>query len=330
MADLSTEYLGMTLRNPIIVGSSGLTNSVAKVKELEANGAGAVVLKSVFEEEIAAEFEDVLKEAMTKGYHQEAFDYYDYQIRGETLERYTELIAQSKKSVSIPVIASVNCMYSHEWAMFARELQAAGADALELNMFFLPADLSRTAAEQEKAYFDVIARVKREVSLPIALKISTYSSNLSLMIQRLSATGISGLVLFNRFYTPDIDIEGMRVVPSNVFSTPAELGTSLRWIAMMAGRVETDLVASTGIHDGKGVIKQILAGAKAVEVVSTLYKNGPSHIRTMLEELDGWMTRHGYYGLEEFRGKMSQAQTENPAVYERAQFMRYAGGGPAA
>ena len=329
MADLSTEYLGMTLRNPIIVGSSGLATSVAKVKDLEASGAGAVVLKSLFEEEIAAQFEDVLKEATTKGYHQEAFDYYDYQIRGETLERYTELISQSKKSVSIPVIASVNCMYSHEWAMFARELQAAGADALELNMFFMPGDLSRSSVEQEKMYFDTVARVKREVGLPIALKISYYFSNLSLMIQRLSATGIGALVLFNRFYVPDIDIEGMRVMPSNVFSTPAELGTSLRWVAMMAGRVECDLVASTGIHDGKAVIKQILAGAKAVEVVSAIYKNGPGHIQTMLQELDAWMTRHGYYGLDEFRGKMSQAQSDNPSAYERAQFMKYAGGGPA-
>jgi len=182
----------------------------------------------------------------SEGYHQEAFDYYDYQIRGETLERYMELIAQSKKSVSIPVIASVNCgesTLSHEWAMFARELQAAGADALELNMFFLPADPSRTGAEQEKAYFDVVARVKREVKLPIALKISTYFSNLSLMIQRLSATGIGGLVLFNRFYTPDIDadewrrvllshpIEGMRVVP-RMYSSASNVADGWRRVLL--------------------------------------------------------------------------------------------------
>ena len=228
------------------------------------------------------------------------------------------------------MIASVNCMYSHEWISFAKELESAGADALELNMFFMPSDFTRSAEEQEQAYFDTIVRVQKAISIPIALKVSYHFTNLGRMIVRLSETGIAGLVLFNRFYTPDFDIEKFRVLSRNVFSTPAELGISLRWVAMMAERVNCDLAASTGVHDGQAVIKQILAGAKAVQVVSTVYKNGSAHIHAMLRELDTWMTRQGFYGLEQFRGKMSQGASDNPAAYERVQFMKYAGGGQTA
>ena len=326
MADVSTTYLGLTLKNPIIVGSSGLTASVKGVKRLEDSGAAAVVLKSVFEEEIALEYEQVLEQAVSQGFSPEAMDYYDQEIRGERLDAYVQLVSQSKKTASIPVIASINCTYSHEWAFFAKELESAGADALELNMFFLPTDFGRSSAEQERAYFDVIDRVKSQTSIPISLKISRYFSSLGPMIQRLSNTGVSGLVLFNRFFNLDFDIEELRVVPTNVHSTPAEHAIPLRWIAIMAKRVNCDLVASTGIHDGSAVIKQLLAGAKAVQVVSALYKHGTDHIQTMLGELTQWMTRHEYYGLEQFVGTMSQSESDNPALYERAQFMRYFGG----
>ena len=264
MVDLSSEYLGMKLKNPVIAGSSGLTNSVKSIKELEANGAGAVVLKSIFEEEIAFEYEDILKEAESKGYNLDQFDYYDYKIKEDNIDKYTTLINESKKNVSIPVIASVNCVYSHEWLAFASQLEKAGADALELNMFFLPSDFERTSEEKEKAYFQIIEQVQKAVNLPTALKISYYFSNLGPMIQKLSETGIAGLVLFNRFYSPDIDIDKMEVVASNVFSAPSDLPISLRWIAIMAERVSCDLAASTGVHDGTALIKQILAGANAV------------------------------------------------------------------
>ncbi len=326
MADLSTTYMGLTLRNPIIVGSSGLTGSVKGVQELEGSGAGAVVLKSIFEEEIVYEMDDVLKEAAAKGLNMDQFDYYDYEIKGENLDKYAALVRGCKEAVSIPVIASINCTYSHEWTYYAKNLQAAGADALELNMFFLPTDLSRSAEEMERAYFEVLAKVKKELSLPIALKISYYFSCLASMIQKLSGQGIAALVLFNRFYSPDFDIENLRVVSTNVYSTPGELPVSLRWIALMSQKVDCDLAASTGVHDGKGVIKQLLAGAKAVQVVSALYRNGKSYIRTMLEELEAWMNRHGYGRLEDFRGKMSQEKSANPALYERVQFMKYFGG----
>ncbi len=326
MADLTTNYLGLKLRNPIIAGSSGLSRSAAGVKQLEENGAGAVVLKSIFEEEIAFEYQDVLKEAGEERLNLDQFDYYDYQIKGEKLKEYTHLIRESKHSVSIPVIASINCVYSHEWVSFANQLQEAGADALELNMFFLPTEFDRTTEEKEKAYFQIIEKVKNVVSIPIALKISYYFSNLGPMIQKLSETGIAGLVLFNRFYSPDFDIEKFEVVPSNVFSSSSDLPLSLRWIAIMAERVSCDLAASTGVHDGTALIKQILAGARAVQVVSALYKNGKGHIKTMLNTLDAWMEKKGFDSLSDFRGKMSQAKSDNPAAYERVQFMKYFGG----
>ncbi len=326
MVDLSTQYLGMTLKNPVIAGSSGLTNSVKNIRDFEANGAGAVVLKSIFEEEIAFEYEDILKEASEEGVSLDQFDYYDFHIKGEKLDKYTTLIEESKKSVSIPVIASINCVYSHEWTSFAKQLQTAGADALELNMFFLPTEFDRTTEEKEKAYFQIIEKVQKEVSIPIALKISYYFSNLGPMIQKLSETGVAGLVLFNRFYSPDFDIDKMEVVSSSVFSTPSDLPISLRWIAIMAERVSCDLAASTGVHDGTALIKQILAGADAVQVASTLYKNGKGQITEMLKTIEEWMAKKGYNSLADFKGKMSQAKSGNPAAYERVQFMKYFGG----
>ncbi len=326
MADLTTEYLGIKLRNPVIVGSSGLSNSVKAVKEFEENGAGAVVLKSIFEEEIAFEYEDILREA--EGFNLEQFDYYDFKLKGDRVAKYTEIIAKSKKSVSIPVIASINCVYSHEWISFAEQLEQAGADALELNMFFLPTEFDRSTEEKEQAYFQIIEKVQKVVKLPIALKISYYFSNLGPMIQKLSNTGVAGLVLFNRFYSPDFDIDKFEVVPSNMFSSPSELSISLRWIAIMAERVNCDLAASTGVHDGTALIKQILAGAKAVQVVSALYKNGKGHIGVMLKTLEEWMDKNGFSKLSDFRGKMSQFKSINPAVYERVQFMKYFGGAP--
>ena len=321
--DLTTTYLGLKLNNPIIAGSSGLTDSVEKIQKLAQNGAGAIVLKSIFEEEIVFEHEDVLKEAEAAGVNLDQFDYYDFHLKGEKVKKYIDLIKASKEKVSAPIIASINCVYSHEWISFAQQIEEAGADAIELNMFFLPSDFSRSSQEQESMYFKVIERLLDTVSIPIALKISYYFSSLGQMIQRLSNSGVAGLVLFNRFFSPDIDIDKLKIKPSFVYSTPAELAISLRWIAIMANKVGCDLAASTGVHDGNAVVKQILAGATAVQVASSLYKNGPAHLRVMKETLAQWMKEKGHNQLSDFRGKMSQEAASNPAVYERVQFMKY-------
>jgi dihydroorotate dehydrogenase (fumarate) len=214
-------------------------------------------------------------------------------------------------------------MTAQQWTWFPKEIENAGADGVELNLFILPSDLNRSAAENEQVYFDIVQEVCGKVHIPVSLKISYYFSNLATMITRLGSTGIKGLVLFNRFYSPDIDIEKFQITSGSVLSTPGDLSLSLRWIAIMAGRVDCDLAASTGIHDGPGVIKQILAGANAVQVVSTIYKNGGERISEMLHQLETWMDKHGFDSIGQFRGKMSQAGSENPAAFERVQFMKY-------
>jgi dihydroorotate dehydrogenase (fumarate) len=317
--------MGLSLKNPLVAGSCGLTGTIKGLRDLADGGVAAVVLKSIFEEEIAAEYAEVLATAKTKGMSLESYDYYDYEVRGERVAASVDLVRQAKKALSIPVIASVNCTYSHEWASFAKELEAAGADGLELNMFFLPSDLKRSSEEREKEYFQIIERVLQQVRIPVALKISPYFSTLAQMIGRLARSGVRALVLFNRFYAIDFDIEKMTVTGANTLSTPSELATSLRWMALMSRRVGCDLAGSTGVHDGAALIKQLLAGAKAVQVVSSLYRQGPGHAEIMLRGLSEWMDRHGYRTLADFRGKLSQAESEDPAVYERVQFMKHFG-----
>ena len=321
--DLSTTYLGLPLKNPVIVGSSGLTDSPEKIKEWEKNGAAAVVLKSLFEEEIIFEYEEVLKEVKNTGYNMEQFDYYDFVLKKKKLDAYLALIKEAKKAVSIPVIASVNCVYSHEWTAFADKIQDAGADAIELNMFFLPSDMTRTSQEMEERYLKVINALTARVSIPVSVKISYHFSSLGQMIKAISDTGVSGMVLFNRFFNPDIDIERQEIKPSFVFSAPSDIAMPLRWIALMYQRVNCDLAASTGVHDGDAVIKRILVGARAVQVGSALYKNRTGTIPAMLDRLTGWMGDKGYGALSDFRGKLSHVKAEDPAVLERVQFMKY-------
>jgi dihydroorotate dehydrogenase (fumarate) len=325
MLDLGTRYMGLSLANPLIAGSSALTATVEGVKEAEKGGVGAVVLKSIFEEEIAVEYEGTLAEAKAKGMSLESYEYYDYQVRGDRIASFIELVRGAKKSVRIPVIASVNCTYSHEWATFAKELEAAGADGLELNMFFLPSDLKRSSEEREKDYLAIIDRVLKQVRIPVAIKISPYFSTLAQMIKKLSQTGVAVIVLFNRFYSIDFDIEKLTVTSGPTLSASAEINLPLRWVALMARRSMCDLAASTGVYDSTGLIKMLLAGARAVQVVSTLSVNGASHAGVMLRGLADWMERHGYKALEDFRGRLSQAESEDPAIYERVQFMKYYG-----
>ncbi|WP_300672991.1 dihydroorotate dehydrogenase-like protein [Desulfoluna sp.] len=331
--DTSTSYLGLSLKNPIVVGSSGLSGTVEGVKRLEEQGAGAVVLKSLFQEEIFFESEKVIRDSKAADASVQYFDYegrknpiefYGYKVREDNLNRYTALIRESKAAVDIPVIASINCYSdSLEWIAFARELETAGADALELNMFFSPTHFSQVRKEKEDLYFQVIEKVLSVVSIPVALKITHYFTDLGPMIQKLSRTGVQGLVLFNRFFSPDFDIKKIEVVPSFLFSAPAEMALSLRWIAIMAEKVDCSLAASTGVHDGDGVIKQLLAGAQVVQVVSALYINGVKHLGTMIEDLETWMGSKGIKTIADFRGRLSQEKSSDPSIFERAQFMKY-------
>lgn len=321
--DLSTKYLGLELRNPVIVGSSGLTDSAKKIEELEKFGAGAVVIKSIFEEEITLEYEKVLAEEAPSRFKDDYLDYFDYKIKQQNLSNYIKLISDAKKKVKIPVIASINCTSSHEWTYFAQKIEEAGADALELNIFLMPSTLDKSLEDIDHVYLEIINNVKNILKIPIAIKISYYFSNLGRAIKVLSKTGIQGIVLFNRFYSPDIDLDKMEITATNVFSTPQELSTSLRWIGIMANRVKCDLAASTGVHDGKAVIKQLLAGADAVQMVSALYQNGPDYLKTVIKDIEDWMNEKGFESIDDFRGKLSQEQYVEPTLYERVQFMKY-------
>lgn len=323
--DLQTTYQGLTLKNPVIAASSGMTGNLDSLKKLEENGAGAVVLKSIFEEEILLDVSHQIKEAekdpMIYSGLSETLDYIDLHIREDNLGKFLQLIRDAKKELSIPVIGSINCVSHEDWTHFGKKMEEAGADALELNIFLNPADFSNK--EFEKAYFKIIEKVLATVDIPVAIKVSKYFTRMGLSLKALSETGISSMVLFNRFYAPDIDIQKMTLTAARLFSTSEEQHETLRWIAIMSGRVDCDLAASTGIHTGEDVIKMLLAGANVVQLASTLYKNGPEQIKRILIKLKDWMGEKGFESPDQFRGKVTEEYKHDPSAFERMQFMKY-------
>ncbi len=324
MNDLSVSYLGLQLKNPIVVGSSSLTDSVEKIVQLEAMGAGAVVLKSLFEEEIIMEMDETIYTMTNRHFvFPETMDYMETVVKENILTNYLELITEAKKAVGIPVIASINCVSSQKWTFFASEIEKAGADALELNLFFLSSDQQYGSQEIIDTTMDIISKVRETIRIPIALKISAYQSNLTGYIEQIDKAGVEGIVLFNRSWLPDIDIDHLVVTSGYILSTPSESGNTLRWVSIASGRVKCDIAAASGIHDGTGLIKQLLAGANVCQIVTTLYINELSQIRKMTTELAEWMSVHEYKSIAEFRGLLCQANSGNPAAWERVQFMKH-------
>jgi len=320
MVNLTTNYLGLNLKNPLIISSSGQTNSVEKIQKYEELGAGAVVLKSLFEEQINFEAGLYVENAV----YPEAHDYITAYSRSNAVDEYLTLIEKAKRSVNIPVIASINCISASEWVTFAREIEKAGADALELNVFFVASDKEISAEKYENLYNNLLIKVKEVTNLPLAVKIGYHFTNLTRMVNNLYLRGARGVVLFNRFYEPDIDIENLKLTTSGVFSSPSDIRQSLRWVGIISDKVENiDIAASTGIHDGKAMIKQLLAGATAVQICSVLYKKGEEQVKVILNELETWMDKKEYKSIGEFRGKLNYSKIPDPMVYERAQFMKY-------
>jgi dihydroorotate dehydrogenase (fumarate) len=327
MANLETTYLGLKLKNPLVAASSGITNSVEKIKKLEQAGIGAVVLKSVFEEQINNEVTSMLLQDSHNVAYPEAEDYIRNYMRDNTVTRHIGLIKEAKKAVQIPVIASVNCVSASEWTTFAKDFQEAGADALELNIFYVPVDRHEKPGVIEQLYVDVLEKVKKEISIPVSVKIGLYHSNIIGMVDKLKANGAKGVVMFNRFYEPDIDLEKLELTSSEVFSSPVEIRHTLRWVGLVSSEVsEMDIAASTGIHDGKAVIKQLLAGAKVTQLCSTLYLHGNEVVSEMLDEMKGFMRKWNFKRIEDFRGRLSYKNIPDPMVYERSQFMKYFAG----
>lgn len=322
MADLSTQYMGFNLKNPIIAASSGMTDTADKIKNLEVNGVGAVVLKSLFEEQIMMEIDAVTAANIVKNYGGEE-DYISFYTRKHHIDNYLKLIEQSKSLVDIPVIASLNAYSVGQWVNFAERIESAGADGLELNLFILPGDQRFSGQEIEEIYLDIIRGVRKNTKLPVAVKVSTYFSGMADSLIKMSREDISALVLFNRFYNPGIDLNTEELVSSRIFSVPEENSMCIRWIGMVSDKVNCDLAASTGIMDGNDALKNLLVGAKAVQVASTLYKNTAKQINVMLWQMNNWMDEKGYKSLDEIIGKLSYKKVEKPMIFERAQFMKY-------
>jgi len=319
MTNLETSYMGLKLKNPIVVASSGLTNSVAKIKDLENAGAGAVVLKSIFEEQINYEVSDLINKDPQNQYP-EAEDYIWNYTRNNSITRHLNLLSEAKKETEIPIIASVNCMSASEWTVFAKDFENAG----ELNLFFVPTDRNKSSEEIEQLYLKIVSNIKKNVKIPVSVKISFYYTNLIGMADKLMANGADALVLFNRFYEPDINIEKLELTASEIFSSPADIRRSLRWIGLISSQLpKIQIAAGTGIHDGEAVIKQLLAGAQVTQVCSTVYINGSQVIAGMLNDLTAFMQKWNFRKIDDFRGRLSYKSIPAPMLYERAQFMKY-------
>jgi dihydroorotate dehydrogenase (fumarate) len=326
MADLSTTYMGLKLRNPLIVASCDLTNSAEGVKKCSDAGAGAVVLKSLFEEQITAETRIAEQDMWLYG-HSEAFEYVEKMGMAMGSREYLKVIQDARAASDVPVIASLNCISPRWWVDYARQIAAAGADALELNVAVMPSDSRRTGQEIENVYLDIVGALAGEIDIPFAVKIGAHFSSIAWMADRLARRGVSALVLFNRFYQLDVDIDKMELAPGLKLSSPDEISLPLRWIGLLAGRVKCDLAATTGAHDAGGLIKQLLVGASAVQVCSGLYLKGVEHMGKILADLEAWMDKHGFAAIDDFRGKLSQEESQHPELFERLQYIKtYTGG----
>jgi dihydroorotate dehydrogenase (fumarate) len=320
MPNLEVSYLGMKLKNPVIASSSGLTGTAEKIRMIEQAGAGAVVLKSLFEEQINYEAGSLI---MDHDYP-EAEDYIKNYTKSNSIGNYLNLIGEAKESVSIPVIASINCVSASDWVGFSRRIEEAGADALELNVFYVPTDKFKPSSDFENVYFDIARKITDIVKIPVSIKLGNHFTNVLGVADRLYSLGIKGVVMFNRFYEPDIDIEKMRLTSADVFSSPSDMRHVLRWVALVSDKVSLmDISASTGVHSWEAVVKQLLAGARTVQVCSLLYRQGIGEIATLLSGLEHWMDEKGYNNVDEFRGKMSYRRIPDPSAYERSQFMKY-------
>lgn len=320
MTDLKTTFAGLSLRNPIIISSSGLTNSAGKNKKLAEDGAGAIVLKSLFEEQIMLEA-DQLKDP---AFYPEASDYLEEYIREHKLSEYLTLIKESKKVCPIPIIASINCYRADTWIEFAKQLQDAGADAIELNVFFLETDIHHSCEDLYQLYTQILKKVKQVVTIPVIIKLGKYISNMPALVNQLKANGADGVVLFNRFYQPDIDLNTMQLVSGNVFSSHSDLSDTIRWTAIVSGKIPNiSIASSTGVHDWEDVVKCLLAGASAVEMCSAIYTHGAEIISQITTCVEEWMHQAHYESLDQFIGKLNYANIPDPALYERSQFMKY-------
>jgi dihydroorotate dehydrogenase (fumarate) len=324
MVDLSTTYLGLPLKNPLVASASPLSKKVESVKRLEDAGIGAVVMYSLFEEQIVHE-SLALDYYLNRGTYSnpEAITYFPemdhYNVGPET---YLELVSQLKKAVSIPVIGSLNGVSTGGWVEYARKIQEAGADALELNVYNIPTDMDKTAAEVEKTYVELVREVRSKIHIPLAIKLGPFFTSLPNLSKRLVDAGANGLVLFNRFIQPDLDIETLDVVTNLKLSTSDELRLPLRWVAILYGRTSADLALTTGVHTAVDAVKAVMAGASVAMMASELIEKGPGRAKQILTDLQSWMETYEYESVQQMKGSMSQKSVAEPSAFERANYMK--------
>jgi dihydroorotate dehydrogenase (fumarate) len=324
MIDLSTQYLGLALRNPLVVSASPLSKEISNLRHMEDAGAAAIVLHSLFEEQINIESNELDKFL---------WDSSDVSAESTTIfpnleqynigpDGYLEHIRRAKQAVSIPVIASLNGVSRGGWVSFARDMQQAGADAIELNVYFVPSEPSSGSEEIEKLYLDLVAEVRNTVNIPVAVKVGPYFSAFANMAQRLDAAGAGAIVLFNRFYQPDFDLDALEVRPSLTLSNSSELLLRLHWAAILYGHIHADIAITGGVHSAEDIVKSMMAGAKVTQMTSALLQNGIGYLRPMRNQLEAWMERHEYASIQQMQGSMSQKNVPNPKAYQRANYMK--------
>lgn len=324
MTQLDTTYMGLKLRSPLVVSANPLSETVDNIRHMEDAGAGAVVLYSLFEEQLRLQ-QQQLHHHLTFGTesYAEALSYFpEPQSYRTGPDGYLELIRAAKAAVNMPVIASLNGSSLGGWTKFARSIEQAGADALELNVYYIPTDPNLTGEEVEQTYVDILKAVKASIKIPVAMKLSPFFSNMAHMARLLDDHGADALVLFNRFYQPDIDLETLEVKPNVLLSTPQSLRLPLRWIGILYGRIKANLAATSGIHTAEDVIKMLLAGANVTMMASALLKHGIDHLRTVEHNLVEWMTVREYISVTQMRGSVSKMHAEDPSAFERAQYMK--------
>ncbi len=322
--NLTTTYMGLRLRSPLVPSASPLSKNIDDIKRMEDAGAAAVVMHSLFEEQLRLERYE-LHHHLTYGTESfpEALTYFpelsSFRVDAET---YLDHISRAKETVNIPIIASLNGSSVGGWTSYAQEIEQAGADALELNVYYVPTDMNLTGAQIEQTYINILQSVKATVTIPVAIKLSPYFSNIANMAQRLDQAGANGLVLFNRFYQPDINLETLEVEPNVLLSTPQSMRLPLRWIAILYSHINASLAATSGIHTGQDVLKMLMAGTNITMLCSVLLRHGIPQIRVIEQEMREWMEQHEYESVQQLQGSMSQQNCPNPSAFERAQYMR--------
>ena len=322
--DLTTNYLGLKLRSPLVVSASPLSEDIDNIKRMEDAGAAAVVLYSLFEEQLRQDRLE-MHQNLQQGTESfaESLTYFpepdEFKLGPE---EYLKHIAAAKKATRLPVIASLNGSSVGGWTDYAKQIQQAGADALELNIYYIPTDMNLTGTEVEMTYLDILKSVKANVSIPVAVKLSPFFSNFANMAKRLDQAGANGLVLFNRFYQPDIELESLEVKPNILLSTPMAMRLPLRWIALLHGRVNASLATTSGIHRASDALKMLMVGADVTMLCSSLLRHGIPQITAIERELTAWLTEHEYESVSQLKGSLSQKKCPEPAAFERAQYMK--------